>query len=284
VVKRSAALQSQTAVRRLSASCKLALLTAVLWSINRKKYVMFTRRLVCGCLAAGGALLARGVHANSPSTPANTPVGPACEIFTPDRQKALSPDAALQRLFDGNKRFVDGNPVNCDLPRQVNGTAHGQAPFATVLGCIDSRVPPELVFDQHIGDLFAARVAGNFSSPDILGSLEFATRVAGSKLIVVLGHTQCGAIKGAIDRVSLGNLTGMLKRFDPALNAVANVPGERSSKNHELVDAACAANARLTAASMTKESDVLNDLVQKGDLKIVAALHDLETGKVALLT
>jgi carbonic anhydrase len=152
-----------------------------------------------------------------------------------------------------------------------------------VLGCIDSRVPPEMVFDQRIGDIFSARIAGNFSSVDVLGSLEFATKVAGSKLICVLGHTQCGAIKGAIDNVKLGNLTAMLANFAPAVAAVTNVPGERSSKNHELVDAVCEANARMTAASLTVGSSVLKELVDAGSLKIVAGLHDLETGKVKLL-
>jgi carbonic anhydrase len=208
---------------------------------------------------------------------------PACEVFTPARQAASSPAAALDALFSGNKRFVDGQTINCDLRRQVKDTAHGQAPIATVLGCIDSRVPPELVFDQRIGDIFSCRIAGNFSNPDILGSLEFATKVAGSKAIVVLGHTQCGAIKGAIDQVKLGNLTGMLARFDAALAAVKDFPGERSSKNHELVDAACAANARLTAASLTADSAVLRELVEARQLAIVAAIHDLETGVVMTL-
>jgi carbonic anhydrase len=163
---------------------------------------MISRRLFCGCLA-GTALMAETITSAGAKETAkpHAASGPACEIFTPDRQKTTTPDAALQALFDGNKRFVEGHSINCDLRHQVHSTAHGQAPFATVLGCIDSRVPPELVFDQHIGDIFACRIAGNFSNSDILGSLEFATKVAGSKAIIVLGHTECGAIKGVTSPV-----------------------------------------------------------------------------------
>ena len=151
------------------------------------------------------------------------------------RQKAMTPADALKELKDGNARFVAGQPVNCDLRAQIKATAMGQFPIAAVVGCIDSRVPPELVFDQKLGDIFAARIAGNFVNTDIIGSLEFATKVSGAKLIVVVGHTECGAIKGAIDHVKLGNLTAMLENFAPALAATSAVGGERNSSNKKLV-------------------------------------------------
>jgi carbonic anhydrase len=204
----------------------------------------------------------------------------ACAVFTKDRQKALTPQAALQMLKDGNARFAAGKTVNCDLLAQVRATASGQAPFATIVGCIDSRVPPEFVFDQRIGDIFAARIAGNFVNVDILGSLEFATKLAGAKAIVVLGHTECGAIKGAIDQAKLGNLTAMLKNFDPAVGASKSVEGERSSKNKKLVQAVADTNAKLAAKMLVEKSDVLRELVQKKELVIVAAMHDVSTGRV----
>lgn len=206
----------------------------------------------------------------------------ACAVFTKERQGAVTPDAALTRLMEGNARFLAGTTVNCNLAKQVKETSHGQAPFATILGCIDSRVPPELVFDQRIGDIFAARIAGNFANDDIIGSLEFATAVAGSKLIVVLGHSSCGAIKGAVDNAKLGKLTAMLERFKPALEATKSIPGKRDSHdNPSLVQAVADANAKLTAKQLYDSSDVLKGLVDKNQLKIVAAMHNLETGKVA---
>src|ERR1700761_3182215 len=143
-----------------------------------------------------------------------------CGVFTKTKQSAISAAQALDRLKEGNVRFVAGHPIHCNPQTQVKLTAAGQAPFAAVLGCMDSRVAPELVFDQQIGDIFAVRVAGNFVNTDILGSLEYATEVAGAKLIVVLGHSDCGAIKGAIDDVKLGNLTALLKQIQPAIEQV----------------------------------------------------------------
>ena len=154
-----------------------------------------------------------------------------CVVFDAARQSAKTPDAALQRLMDGNARLLAGKTVNCDLLAQIEATAAGQAPFAAIVGCIDSRVPPELVFDQRLGSVFAARIAGNFVNTDIIGSLEFATAAAGAKLVLVLGHSECGAIKGAIDNVQLGNLTATLSNIWPAVEATAGIPGERNSKN-----------------------------------------------------
>jgi carbonic anhydrase len=203
-----------------------------------------------------------------------------CAIFTPARQKATSPDDALRMLKEGNERFVAGRTVNCDLMAQVRETANGQAPFAAVVGCIDSRVPPELVFDQRIGDIFCARVAGNFVNTDIIGSLEFATKLSGARLIVVLGHTDCGAIKGAVDGAKLGNLTAMLQHFNPAIEASRGVPGERNSKNKALVQAVADANAKLAAKDVIDKSEVIRALVASKDVRIVSAMNDIATGRV----
>jgi carbonic anhydrase len=175
-----------------------------------------------------------------------------CAVLTTSRQAAISPDDALQSLMDGNERFVSGRMKNCDLLAQVRATAMGQAPVAAVVGCIDSRVPPELIFDQRIGDIFAARIAGNFIGTDILGSLEFATKLSGAKLIVVLGHSECGAIKGAIDNVQLGNLTRMLDHIRPAVDEVSQVPGERTSKNKALVQAVAVQTSNLRSGACRK--------------------------------
>jgi len=186
-------------------------------------------------------------------------------------------------LKEGNARFVAGTTVNCDLMAQVKDTAGGQAPFAVVVGCIDSRVPPELVFDQQIGDIFAARVAGNFVNTDIIGSLEFATAVAGSKAIVILAHSSCGAVKGAVDDVKLGNLTAMLENIQPAIDQTP-LTGEKSSKNTDYVEAVATKNAELTVDNLLARSEVIKGLVDSGDVKIVAAKHDVATGKVTFLS
>jgi carbonic anhydrase len=183
--------------------------------------------------------------------------------------------------MDGNTRFVSGKSINCDLIAQVKATAGGQAPFAAIVGCIDSRVPPELVFDQRIGDIFAARVAGNFVNTDIIGSLEFATRLAGARLIVVLGHTECGAVKGAIDDAKLGLLTATLANIRPSVLKVTNVAGDRNSANKAFVQAVADQNARDAAALLTEKSEVLLTLVKERKLKVVSAMHDVATGRVS---
>jgi len=199
---------------------------------------------------------------------------------TAQSQKDMSPDEALAEMKAGNQRFVSGNMRNRDLMSQVKATADGQYPFAVVLGCIDSRVPPELVFDQGIGDIFSPRIAGNFANTDIIGSIEFATQLAGSKLVVVLGHTQCGAVKGACDGAELGNLTQTLSNISPALYAVKDVKGSRNSKNGEFVQRVADENVRLTVSALTDRSAVLSGLVAEKKLKIVGAMHNVSTGKV----
>lgn len=234
---------------------------------------MITRRLFCGCLAAALPFGSTAVHAQSSE----------CAVFTPERQKATAPDEAIARLRAGNGRFMTGKPVNCDLTAQVKQTASNQSPFAAIVGCIDSRVPPELVFDQRIGDVFCARVAGNCVNTDIIGSLEYSTRVAGARAIVVLGHNFCGAIKSAVDDVKLGNITALLKNFRPALATLKPSDGHRDSHNVPLVQKVAEANARLTAASLPKRSRIIRALVDAGEVKIAAAMHDITTGEVTWL-
>jgi carbonic anhydrase len=235
---------------------------------------MLNRRSFCACasLSLFTGLAATTAYAQSSE----------CAIFTPQRQKEISPDEAIARLVAGNARFTAGKSVNCNLMQQVKETAHSQAPFAAVVGCIDSRVPPELVFDQRLGDIFCARVAANFVNTDILGSLEFATKVTGARAIIVLGHNDCGGIKGAIDKAKLGNLTAMLANIRPAVEA-AKTEGERTSKNKAFVQAVAIANAKLTAQKITQASPVMKQLVDAKQLRVVPAMHDLETGKVTLV-
>ena len=234
---------------------------------------MITRRLFCGCVAGALSFAATAVHAQSND----------CAVFTPDRQKSISPDDAIARLKAGNERFAAGKSINCDLMAQVKQTASGQSPYAAIVGCIDSRVPPELVFDQRIGDVFCARVAGNIANTDIIGSLEYSTKVSGAKAIVVLGHNSCGAIKSAVDNVKLGNITALLKNFQPALATLNKADGHRDSHNDALVQKVAEANARLTAASLTKRSPIIKALVDARELRIAAAMHDIKTGAVTWL-
>ena len=202
-----------------------------------------------------------------------------CAVQTAQTQGQLTPDQALALLRDGNARFAAGQSINCDLLQQVRDTSSGQAPFAAVVGCIDSRVPPELVFDQRIGDIFAARIAGNYVNDDIIGSLEFATQLAGSKAIVVLGHSECGAIKGAVDNAKLGLLTGVLAQIRPSL-AKLDYQGVPSSKDKALVQRVAEQNVRDAVARLTARSEVLAQRVQAGQLKVVGAMHDISTGKI----
>ncbi len=231
---------------------------------------MLNRRNVLGGLAAiTGLATAGGARARD-----------QCVAFTPDMQQAKTPAAALKRLQEGNARFVAGQALHCDLLEQVRATARQQAPFAVVLGCIDSRVPPELIFDQNIGDMFVARIAGNIASTDIIGSLEFATALAGAKLVVVLGHSECGAVKGAIDDARLGSLTGVLQQIRPALKQL-DYKGVPSSKDKALVQRVAEQNAKDAAAQLSSRSETMAKLVEEGKLKIVYAMHDVASGKVA---
>lgn len=204
---------------------------------------------------------------------------------SPEAQEATSPADAKRLLEEGNRRFLQRQPFERDLLHEVEETRGGQWPFAVVLSCIDSRVPPELVFDCGIGDVFSVRVAGNFVNTDNLGSIEYGCKVAHAKLIVVLGHRGCGAVKGACDGVELGNLTAMLTNLKPAVDAVAEPadPAQRSSKNPEFVDHVAEANVRLNLERLLAESDVLREQVEAGEIQVVGAMYDITSGKVDFL-
>ena len=200
-------------------------------------------------------------------------------------QDAISPAKALELLKEGNQRFTTKQQVERDLNLQVEQTSTGQFPFATVLSCIDSRVPAEFVFDQGIGDIFSVRIAGNFVNADILGSMEFASKLAGTKLILVLGHTACGAVKGACDHAELGNLTGMLENIAPAVDAIIEPTSaaERTSANIDFVNAVGTKNVKLTIDCIREESPVLAEMEQAGEIQIVGGMYDIATGKVNFL-
>jgi len=191
-----------------------------------------------------------------------------------------TPGEALERLQAGNDRFIKGETMGHDHLARVRATAEGQKPFAAIISCLDSRVPPEIVFDQGIGDVFVGRVAGNYIDTDLLGSLEFATGVVGAKVIVVLGHTDCGAVKGACDGVQLGSLTHTLSNLAPAIYAVQGIEGSRTSGNAEYVSAVSHANVDLNVKSIGERSRVIADLVAAGELQIVGAMYDVATGRV----
>ena len=200
--------------------------------------------------------------------------------LTREAQAAITPGKALEMLKQGNQRFVSGKTLERDLLAQVKQTSKGQYPFAAVVSCLDSRIPPEIVFDRGIGDLFVARVAGNFVNDDIFGSLEFATKLSGAKLIVVMGHTECGAIKGACDAAQLGLLTATLANINPAVMAVQGEYTTRSSKNPEFVQAVAEMNVKLTMQKLRDRSVVLREMLDKGEIGMVGAMYDVSTGKV----
>lgn len=192
----------------------------------------------------------------------------------------MTPQSALAELRAGNARFVAGHPLDRSPSADIKATASGQYPFAVVLSCVDSRQPIELVLDQGIGDIFSARVAGNVLDDDILGSMEFACKVSGAKLIAVIGHTHCGAIKGAVDDVHLGNLTSLLDKIKPAINQVSADGQPRNSKNLEFVDKVCAANVRLVVQQIRERSPVLREMLDNGQIGLVGGIYDLSTGEI----
>ncbi len=202
---------------------------------------------------------------------------------TKETQAAITPEKALQMLKDGNDRFVQGKLLKRDHLQQVKATGAGQFPFAAIVGCIDSRESATLTFDQGIGDVFAARIAGNFVNDDILGSLEFACAAAGAKLILVVGHTECGAIKGACDDVVLGNLTQTLANLKPAVAAVSGFESDRTSKNGKFVQAVAEKNVELTMQRIRQRSAILRDMADKGDIGIAGAMYDVHTGRATFM-
>ena len=196
-------------------------------------------------------------------------------------QASITPRKALEILKEGNNRFVNNLKAHRDLLEQVNDTRDGQWPFATILSCIDSRTSAELIFDQGLGDIFSVRIAGNIVNTDILGSMEFACKVAGSKLIVVLGHTKCGAVKGACDHVEMGNLTELLSKIQPAVYQEKTTTEDRSSKNATFVENVSEINVKRNVKNIIERSFVLEQMIENGEIGIVGAMHNIETGEVS---
>lgn len=241
-----------------------------------------TKGIVAFCLVAS-LLLATGCHSAQGTGSTATkpqPSASAPSVQTKESQAAMTPGEALSRLQEGNARFVAGESRMRDLPAKVRATASGQYPFAVILSCLDSRQPVELIFDQGIGDVFNARVAGNVLNDDILGSLEFACKASGSKLIVVLGHSNCGAVKGAIDKVQLGYLTGLLERIRPAIAAVPADSGPRETQNADFVQEVADANVVLVTRQIRERSPILCDMLDKQEIALVGGMYDLATGQV----
>ena len=195
-------------------------------------------------------------------------------------QQQITPEKAVQILKEGNERFVKNLKANRNLLQQVNDTSAGQYPFATILSCIDSRTSAELIFDQGLGDIFSIRIAGNILNEDILGSMEFATQVMGTKVIVVVGHTKCGAIVGACNHVELGHLTALLKKIQPAVEAEKSTTVDRTGANTQFVNNVTDLNVQLTIERIRKESEIISELEREGKIKIIGGIYDVYTGSI----
>lgn len=205
------------------------------------------------------------------------------KTLTKEMQATITPIMALDLLKKGNERFVNNLKVNRNLLQQANETSDGQHPFAVILSCIDSRTSAELIFDQGLGDVFSIRIAGNILNEDILGSMEFGCKVAGAKIIVVLGHTKCGAVKGACDHVEMGNLTALLTKIRPAVDDETTTTENRNSGNGEFVEKVATINVNRTVKSIMERSPILKELIEGGQIGIVGATHDITTGHVTFL-
>lgn len=201
------------------------------------------------------------------------------KVMTKEEQESLTPDIIIESLKEGNKRFVNNDLTARDHSSQIRQTTGGQYPKAVILSCLDSRVPVEDVFDKGIGDIFVARVAGNFVNVDILGSMEFGCKVAGSKVIMVLGHEHCGAVKSAIEDVKLGNITAMLAKIRPSVEAVT-YDGERNANNPEFVHMVCIQNVKQTINDIRAGSPILKEMEDNGEIKIIGGVYDMDTGEV----
>lgn len=202
------------------------------------------------------------------------------KTLTKEMQAAITPAIALDILKKGNDRFVNNLKTNRNLLQQANETSDGQHPFAVILSCIDSRTSAELIFDQGLGDVFSIRIAGNIINEDILGSMEFGCKVAGSKIIVVLGHTKCGAVKGACDHVEMGNLTALLSKIRPAVDKENTVNENRNSGNAEFVEKVAAINVKQTIKAILERSPILREMIENSEIGIVGGTHDITTGMV----
>lgn len=202
------------------------------------------------------------------------------KTLTKELQAAITPDMALNLLKEGNRRFMSNLKANRNLLEQANETSDGQHPFAIILSCIDSRTSAELIFDQGLGDIFSVRIAGNIINEDILGSMEFACKVAGAKIIAVLGHTKCGAVKGACDHVEMGNLTALLSKIQPAVYDEKTELQNRNSNNAIFVEKVAVINVKRTVHAIMKRSPILKEMLQNGEIKLVGGMHEISTGEV----
>jgi carbonic anhydrase len=200
--------------------------------------------------------------------------------LTKELQAAITPQSALELLKEGNRRFINNLKINRNLLQQANETSDGQYPFAVILSCIDSRTSAELIFDQGLGDIFSIRIAGNIINEDILGSMEFGCKVAGAKIIVVLGHTKCGAVKGACDHVEMGNLTSLLTKLRPAVDDENTITENRTSGNSEFVEKVATINVKRTVKAIMERSTILKEMIETGQIGIVGATHEISTGAV----
>ena len=202
------------------------------------------------------------------------------KTLTKAQRDLITPMQAIGLLKKGNERFVNNLKMNRNLLQQVNETSDGQHPFAVILSCIDSRTSAELIFDQGLGDVFSVRIAGNIQNPDILGSMEFSCKVAGAKVVVVLGHTKCGAVKGACDNVKLGNLTTLLEKLKPAVDGEKSTTSDRNASNAEFVEKVASLNVKITQKQILKNSPILKEMIEKGEIALVGGMYDVQTGIV----
>ena len=202
------------------------------------------------------------------------------KTLTKEMQNAITPQRAIELLKEGNKRFVNNLKINRNLLQQANETSDGQHPFAVILSCIDSRTSAELIFDQGLGDIFSCRIAGNILNEDILGSMEFSCKVAGSKIIVVLGHSKCGAIKGACDKVELGNLSTLLAKVKPAIDAEKTTKDNRTASNPEFVEKVAELNVRHVMKEIPQKSPIIAEMIRNGEIALIGGMYDVETGIV----
>ena len=251
--------------------------------MKRKTLIKYGLTLLAVAVALIGRDVAAQAQDKKPNTATMTPddgTRSGASAPTKEKQAAMTPQSALAELKAGNARFVSGHPLKRDLLADVKATESGQYPLAVVLSCMDSRKPIEIVLDQGVGDIFSARIAGNVVNDDILGSMEFACKVSGAKFIAVLGHTSCGAIKGAIDGVELGNLTGLLDKIKPAVKQVPADVQPRNSKNLGFVDKVAEANARLVMQQIRERSPILREMIDQNQIALVGGMYDVSTGEV----
>ncbi len=237
----------------------------------------FVKTGACGAAGLAAATLLGGAAAFAQEKPTPPPRGRA---LTKEWQDSLTPEQIIALAKAGNARFVKGEKVERDYRADVHSTKKGQYPAAVVLSCIDSRAPAEIIFDAGIGNIFNARIAGNFIDTDLAASMEFACKVVGSKVALVMGHTECGAIKGAIDNVELGNLTELLAKLKPAVEACRDFPGAHTSKNKAFVDAVATKNVELTLDNIRKISPILAEMEKQHQIVLIGAMYDVSTGEV----